>query len=526
MPITNPKTAQTGFEVALPFLLPHELLPQLLTKDIELLQKATAVTGTSVEELHRKWCSDFDLSPHMVVPVGFFGDGVPHQKNKSVNCYSWNMPALGPSSTRYLMTCLPKEFQCSCGCRGRHTADAIMGVFLWSMCVLHTGHYPQQRHDGSEWQATDKARSKFEGPLGLYGALLQCRGDWQWYNQVFGFPSWSGSQICWRCLADSTSHPWRDAGPAASWRSTSHGSAAFFARQRASGVRPSPLFSCPGFSLEAVFIDILHCMDLGVAQDILGNVFWEAVETLVEGGNRGLRMKAFWCKLKDHYKLAKPPCQLQGLTEEMLRKDGKSPKLKAKGAETRHLVPFALEVATEMHQKSQSVHSKTVVRCTVSLVELYLHMGMEPYRPQAAADACMAMCQLYGALAREAANAGRLAWVQKPKMHLAQELFEKQAFVLGNPSGFWNYKDEDFMGWISDLAHSRGGGARRVQQQLHCKCCRGTGFGWNLVSDACLGLLSVSGSKRAAHGSIMPDTTHVPIARLDRSLVFLFPPKP
>ena len=58
-------------------------------------------------------------------------------------------------------------------------------------------------------------------------------------------------------------------------------------------MRPSPLFSCPGFSLEAVFIDILHCMDLGVAQDILGNVFWEAVETLVEGGNRGLRMKAF-----------------------------------------------------------------------------------------------------------------------------------------------------------------------------------------------------------------------------------------
>ena len=66
-------------------------------------------------------------------------------------------------------------------------------------------------------------------------------------------------------------------------------------------------------------------------------------------------------------------------------------------------------------------------------MELYLHMGMEPYRPQAAADACMAMCQLYGALAREAASAGRLAWVQKPKMHLAQELFEKQAFVLGKP---------------------------------------------------------------------------------------------
>eukprot|EP00969_Alexandrium_andersonii_P229693 10143837-Alexandrium_andersonii.AAC.1 len=38
-----------------------------------------------------------------------------------------------------------------------------------------------------------------------------------------------------------------------------------------------------------------------------------------------------------------------------------------------------------------------------------------------------------------------------------QELLEYQAQELGNPSSFWNYQDEDFMGWIKDFATSRGG---------------------------------------------------------------------
>eukprot|EP00969_Alexandrium_andersonii_P252830 11173904-Alexandrium_andersonii.AAC.1 len=42
-------------------------------------------------------------------------------------------------------------------------------------------------------------------------------------------------------------------------------------------------------------------------------------------------------------------------------------------------------------------------------------------------------------------------------MHMMQELLEYQAKELGNPSSFWNYKDEDYMGWVSSFATSRGG---------------------------------------------------------------------
>eukprot|EP00974_Lingulodinium_polyedra_P126470 11198363-Lingulodinium_polyedra.AAC.1 len=40
-----------------------------------------------------------------------------------------------------------------------------------------------------------------------------------------------------------------------------------------------------------------------------------------------------------------------------------------------------------------------------------------------------------------------------------QELGEFQTEELGNPRLFWAYKDESFVGFIAELAKSRGGGS-------------------------------------------------------------------
>ena len=45
----------------------------------------------------------------------------------------------------------------------------------------------------------------------------------------------------------------------------------------------------------------------------------------------------------------------------------------------------------------------------------------------------------------------------KPKLHMMQELLEYQAYELGNPRGYWEYSDEDFVGLISKLALRKGG---------------------------------------------------------------------
>ena len=43
---------------------------------------------------------------------------------------------------------------------------------------------------------------------------------------------------------------------------------------------------------------------------------------------------------------------LQTLTEEMVQRAKEAPKLKAKGAETRHLVPFGLQVESSPNKRS------------------------------------------------------------------------------------------------------------------------------------------------------------------------------
>eukprot|EP00974_Lingulodinium_polyedra_P035515 3408349-Lingulodinium_polyedra.AAC.1 len=38
-----------------------------------------------------------------------------------------------------------------------------------------------------------------------------------------------------------------------------------------------------------------------------------------------------------------------------------------------------------------------------------------------------------------------------------QELIEYQSQTLGNPKLYWNYADEDYVGWVATIATSRGG---------------------------------------------------------------------
>ena len=69
----------------------------------------------------------------------------------------------------------------------RHTIDAMLSIMVWSFVCMMQNFWPSARHDESPWEPTDKKRASFMGPLGFYGAMLQVRGDWSWYKQVFGF---------------------------------------------------------------------------------------------------------------------------------------------------------------------------------------------------------------------------------------------------------------------------------------------------------------------------------------------------
>ena len=169
-----------------------------------------------------------------------------------------------------------------------------------------------------------------------------------------------------------------------------------------------------------VVTDVLHACDLGITQDLIGNVMWEYMHhRACKGRNQGERVKYMWSLLKAHYQAMGTTTRLQALTREMIRQENTPPKLRAKGAETRGCLPWSLELSMEMAAATPSPHYQTVLQCVSRLMDLYMVMGVEPFQPQMARQAVRQFSVLYSALSKEAADTGHdELWRVKPKFHM------------------------------------------------------------------------------------------------------------
>ena len=232
----------------------------------------------------------------------------------------------------------------------------------------------------------------------------------------------------------------------------------FLRRQRREGISISVLFAIPGFLLSMVAIDVLHTADLGVSQEAFGNLFYAFFShPLCTAPNRLLKIQQLWLRIQSYYKRALPSTTLNSLTAEMVKRSGKAPRLRAKAAETRHLVPFGVELAAEMAaaQPDSAVY-KAMSDMFVHLLAFYNTFGKQPFDKALAASSAKSFCMLYKQLHVHHAPGDLFAL--KPKFHLFIELAEWQTEEIGDPSRFWCYQDDDFVGWVAKLATSRGGG--------------------------------------------------------------------
>ena len=100
------------------------------------------------------------------------------------------------------------------------------------------------------------------------------RGDWAWYNALFGFKGWLSKDICWRCKVNCSDIPWTVTSTAAARRTSRYRTSDLLARQTEQGISVNPLFSLPGFPAELICIDVLQSMDLGATQDATGILFF------------------------------------------------------------------------------------------------------------------------------------------------------------------------------------------------------------------------------------------------------------
>lgn len=139
------------------------------------------------------------LGTDRVLGFGLHGDGIPcnYDRTESVFAISINLPGVGGKwqNMRIPIVVLPKTRICN------ETMYDIFEVIAWSLRHLLLGSWPRSRHNGEPWRdARDKARKKRQGCLGVRAALVEVRGDWEFYSQVFGFPYHNEADgICWRC---------------------------------------------------------------------------------------------------------------------------------------------------------------------------------------------------------------------------------------------------------------------------------------------------------------------------------------
>ena len=245
------------------------------------------------------------------------------------------------------------------------------------------------------------------------------QGDWAFYRSLFNVPAWNSHEICWFCEAGtSAACSYKDFSEDAAWKTRRVDHHKFCSRLTSRGLAVCPLFSLPFVTTQCILVDVLHTCDLGITQDVCGNALFEIAGEL--GGSRADAVSALWASLRLYYKEFKPPCQLSALTVEMMVRPTKQPRLRAKGAEIRHLLPWVVLLC---HEHSSGDHNE-VRRCMVSaLFDFYQAMAADTWDPTSAKASGFRFLQLYKSLSDES---GGERWLLRPKSHLLAELLEFQ----------------------------------------------------------------------------------------------------
>ena len=430
------------------FLLPHEIVASLANaSDMASLCDCSNMDGEDKDHL-LKWKAK--LNTESVVPLGLWIDGTPcnFDRSESLESVCLNFPGSAANRTmRIPVTAITKRHLLK-----QQSFDEILEVVAWSFRCLSEGKYPTCRHDGSDFNKWDAKRKRLaSNPLGACGLLVQARGDWKMYKDTFRLPGWQDKgNCCYRCKVDKEGI--KNASSTAPWRKQRLTHADLMARLLASGKTISPIFDCPGFTLERIKIDWLHVADLGVAPELLGNTIWHLVQhKKVPGHSQADRLKWIFADMQAFYKTNNVESQLPQLTKDMVWKSkGSGPKLRAKAAEARALVPWAAKIAQERLDLTLPT-DMAICNAAAELLGCYQCLEGSSFAQPKLANASRRFALLLLSLNQ---STREQLWRFKPKHHLFQELAE---YATSCPTMNWTYRDEDFGGTLANLARSRGG---------------------------------------------------------------------
>ena len=199
-------------------------------------------------------------------------------------------------------------------------------------------------------------------------------------------------------------------------------------------------------------VDVLHCVDLGIASHIVGNIIWIVCQKHVYAPNIPDSIKKIDELLTQWQKDEKTQHKYKGhITQERVRTSKDWPKLKSKGAPMHPMARFALELAEE-HL------SEEIILLASLLVEFYDLLDenglfLSDVAKQDLRRIGSKLCRTYAKLAAKAATDRQKLWKATPKLHLFLHLCEWDS-DMGNPRFFWCYADEDLVGQMIQAGES------------------------------------------------------------------------
>ena len=117
VPTHDPKTGRNRVMATIPILLVHEMLVAMIVGGGQQLSDFIPDVASPIYKVLEAACDRVKIGVEGVIPLGIHGDGVPRQKRRSLQVWSWNSLA-NPLAERILFTVVPKEFCCRCGCWG------------------------------------------------------------------------------------------------------------------------------------------------------------------------------------------------------------------------------------------------------------------------------------------------------------------------------------------------------------------------------------------------------------------------
>ena len=261
--------------------------------------------------------------------------------------------------------------------------DMVVGVVVWSLVQLMLGTWPATDWRNEPWPATHWRAQNSGRPLAgrFRGILAEITADWKALKEILKLPQHYGKTLCChRCVAQRSLGPvgymhfHTDAVHRRPESKRTH--AAYMGDVAAT---PPALTKLPWFHLSMVLADFMHCVCLGAAQSLVGNVLFACC---VDGAfgyttisradqRRGLQLRQAWLDFKQHCKVHHIDHSQQMFTRAMLsmKSDSDAPMFKGKAANTMDVVEWLASLHSGGDHPPAHIHARGV--CVRALARLW-----------------------------------------------------------------------------------------------------------------------------------------------------------